>query len=213
MPVEPGTDAALKSALKLPMLTYPAIFVRGSFLGGFDQLTDAVESGNLQEFLVAEWQHFPSSLASRADPVQILRGPRGQSCYAFQLHTYANFIRMLSFLHVALFAVSLTFTWFAPVVVCVIFWIVLVDLSIFVLLGPTPLAPICTVVMLASWRFRGNIVSSIPYKVIFAVYVAEIAANLFCGSGDFAQCIASSGTRHMLSIAIFNSSLLAVFRF
>jgi len=56
---DPLVRATLKTALRYPMLTFPAVFVRGAFIGGLEQLRDATASGSILVLLKAERSVFP----------------------------------------------------------------------------------------------------------------------------------------------------------
>jgi len=177
----PEIKAALKQGLGLPLLSFPAVFVRGAFLGGFEQLQDAISTDSFKDILTQPMCTFPADAAARPDPVKLWVGPRGQSWFAFQLHVYANYVRMLSLLHVVLFAVMMAISDAAPGLATGLLWLVMVDLGIFTLTGPTPLAPVSTLVSLFVWRFRGNAVTSVPYKLIMgAGYVYTMISIVTC---------------------------------
>lgn len=200
----------MKQGLGLPLLSFPVIFVNGAFIGGLEQLQDVLAAGRLETLLNAPRQGFPSGIRTIDDPVQLLTGPRGQPWYCFQLHVYGNVVRMLSLLHVVVFAVALGVNGVSPAAAHVILAITFVDLAIFLLLGPTPVAPICTLVTVCVWRFRGNAVTSLPYKaVIGAAYCLNIGAMLTCSKPKECNARFVAGVSGML----VNSSFLAFFRF
>lgn len=227
---DPEIKAALKQGLGLPMLSFPAVFVRGAFIGGFEQLQDVLALGRLDSLLSAPMSSFPADANAMPDPLQLTVGPRGQRWFAFQLHVYGNFVRMLSLLHVVLFAFMLAAAKAAPGAVTGSIWVVTADLAIFTLLGPTPLAPICTLVTMFVWRFRGNAVTSLPYKcIIGAAYIFSMASILtcnkilggaiyqidqcpkVCGNGGNAEC--PDYFYIQISTMLLNSTFLAFFRF
>jgi len=227
---DPEIKAALKQGLGLPMVSFPAIFVRGAYLGSFEQLQDVISTNRLNDFLIAPMCTFPADARVMPDPVKLLVGPRGQRWFAFQLHVYGNFVRMLSLLHVALFAIMLAVASAAPGLATGMLWVVVVDLTIFALTGPTPLAPVCTLVTMFVWRFRGNAVTSLPYKAIIgAAYIWNIAnvltcSNVFggvlyqidqcpkvCGSQKDQEC--PSTFKIQIGGMLLNSTFLAFFRF
>lgn len=185
--------------------------MNGAFLGGFDQLSDALASGYFTELQMSNRQPFPG-LASVPDPIKLFSGARGQPWYHFQLHVFANFIRALSAVHVITFAVCAALSSSSPAFVQVALWIVIGDLAIFVLFGPTPLAPLCTLVTLVVWRFRGNAVTSLIYKFVFGFYVFLLGGTLLCSEGG-AACVGSGAMNAALGSLLINSALLAVLRF
>lgn len=195
------------------MLTFPSVFVRGAYLGGLEQLRDAAIGGDLDRYLLAERMPFPNDgAAAFADPLKLTTGARGQRWFAFQWHVFANFVRALSLLHVILFAVCLLTTALkVPTVTFIILAVVAIDLTIFVVMGPTPVAPLGTLVTCLVWRSRGNAVTSFPYKVVFAYYVYSLGVELFCGMG--VECMQKTSATARLVGMLINSSFLAFFRF
>lgn len=215
---DPETKEALKQGLGLPMVSFPAVFVRGAFLGSFEQLQDVVSTGRLDEFLIAPMADFPADASAMPDPVKLLVGPRGQRWFAFQLHVYGNFVRMLSLLHVVLFAFMLAIANAAPGLATGMLWVIVVDLAIFTMTGPTPLAPVCTLVTMFVWRFRGNAVTSLPYKAIIgAAYIFNIAGVLTCsnifGGALFKVDKCPDDFKLRIGGMLLNSTFLAFFRF
>lgn len=200
------------SALKVPLLTFPTIFIRGSYLGGMDQLIDAESSGRLDELLRSERVHFPGTATMAIDRLKLCTGPRGQPWYCFQLHAYANFVRVVSAFHVLLFAIWLGVASTVADVAMGIALAIIFDLAVFVILGPTPLAPLCTLATALAWRFRGDAVSSLPYKVVFGVYVFGLSSVLLCGD-RYSECAARTTSRLTISGLLTNSALLAILRF
>ncbi|CAE8626742.1 unnamed protein product [Polarella glacialis] len=75
------TRTVLYRELRLPLVTYPLIFVRGVFLGGSDQLVDALDSGMFDKLLGAPRKPFPTGVFAMPDPLRLLCGPRGQPWY------------------------------------------------------------------------------------------------------------------------------------
>jgi len=207
---DPETKTALKQGLGLPLLSFPVVFVNGAFIGGLEQLQDVLASDRLQTLLDAPRQSFPAGIRAVDDPVQLLAGPRGQPWYCFQLHVYGNVIRILSVLHVVAFAIILAVNSVSPAGAHVLLAIMFIDLAIFLLLGPTPVAPICTLVTVFVWRFRGNAVTSLPYKVVIgAAYCWNIGSILTCSAPKDCDTRLAAGVSAML----VNSSFLAFFRF
>lgn len=230
MASNPEIKTALKQGLGLPMVSLPAIFVRGAFLGSLEQLQDVISTNRLNDVLSAPMRTFPADASVMPDPVKLFVGPRGQRWPGFQMHVYGNFIRMLSLLHVVLFATMLAIAGAAPGVATGMLWVIAVDLFLFTALGPTPLAPLCTLVTIFVWRFRGNAVTSLPYKlVIGAWYLWNIASvmtcnDLFTGAlyqigqcpkvcGDTKDQECPSYFQIHLGGLLLNSTFLAFFRF
>jgi len=99
----------------------------------------------------------------------------------------------------------------SPTAAFVIIVVIVADLLVFVLTGPTPLAPLSTLVTCVVWRGRGNAAPSFPYKVIFAFYVFSLGGDLLCGKGT--ECMAQASFKIRMGTLALNSSLLSVFRF
>jgi len=197
------------------MLSFPAVFVRGAFLGSFEQLRDAISTGRLNILISAPIQTFPANASALHDPVKLLVGPRGQPWYCFQLHVFGNFVRVLSALHVVLFVIMLAVYDAAPGLAKGILCVMGVDLVIFTLFGPTPVAPICTLVTFLSWRIRGNAVTSLPYKAVIGfAYVIGILGALTCTNlMGKAPDSCSTSAKATIGTMLVNSIFLALFRF
>merc|ERR1719336_1016707 len=109
--------------------------------------------GSFDEMLKAERRAFPSRAP---DPVRLLVGPTGQPWYQFQVKVYSTWVRAVSVLHVLFMAVVLATLPTQPMVAKALAWVMAVDIVIFEVLGPTPLAPVSTLAVLLVWRFRGS---------------------------------------------------------
>jgi len=202
-----ATKAGLKSALRLSSLSFPLVFVRAVFLGGMEQLQGVISDGRLGEMLHAEVASTTGGFRRAADPVRLLTGASRQRWYVFQLTVYTNYIRVLSAVHCAIFCLGIlaySCSW-PPWIARAAYWCMLVDLVIFFVSGPTPIAPISTIVIVLIWRSRGNAATSLPYKVVFGYYAYTLGYGLFTEPGTISQ--------GSLSALLLNSLLLAVFRF
>lgn len=169
--VDDRMQKALRTTLRLPIVMFPLVFVRGAYLGSVDRLMCSMATGDFQKLLKANRQKFPSSVP---DPLRLLVGPRGQPWYHFQLHVYSNYARAISGLHVILMAIALATASHQPIVAKVAAWIMAVDCLILLVLGPTPLAPLSTLAVVLVWRFRGQAASSWSYKLRFTLYSAVL---------------------------------------
>ena len=70
----------------------------------------------------------------------------------------------------------------AATAVLVLAAVLAADLSVYCLLGATPLSLIGVVVTSFVWNVRGNAVPCIPYKVVFIVYIVTLVGMLrTCG--------------------------------
>lgn len=207
----------MKTALRLPILTLPLVFVRGAYLGSVDRLMYAEAAGNLDKLLKAEGQLFPSRAP---DPMTLLIDPMGKPWYYFQLHVYSSYVRAVSALHMLLMAVALATASAQPVVAKVAVWLMAVDCLILLVLGPAPLAPISTLAVALVWRFRGSAVSAWPYKLRFSLYsvvllmlllgVEKNAVGDLLGmeEGEF-----GTAGKAVFGACLMNAALITVLRF
>jgi len=212
---EPAVKSVLQQELGLPIITFPVIFVQGAYIGGFDQLQQALETRRFGELQEVPLKRFPSGVGLMADPIRVLSGPRGQPWYCFQLHVYANYVRVISAVHVVCFIAALALKDSSPVLSDMILWIVAIDMLVFTLMGPTPLAILSTMVTILVWRFRGPAVTSIPYKVVPGMtYVLALVFVLVCSDG---QCeipsFLNDSKTGVVAGFITNSAMLAILRF
>ena len=83
--------------------------------------------------------------------------------------------------------------------------VLLIDLSLLVFHGPTPLSPSGTISTYFGWKIRGNATSAIPYKVVFVIYIVTLLPLLLLEKYD-------SIYSAMIGF-IINSSILVIFRF
>jgi len=56
----------------------------------------------------------------------------------------------------------------------VLLWWYTTDLTLTCVFGPSPWSPIGIVCTYIGWRVRGNATFSVPYKVVFAAYLAGL---------------------------------------
>jgi len=215
---EPSNDAisrlALKTALEITSITFPVIVIEGEYYGGLDDIEIFLKSHSLpigseavpnsRKKSAGLIPHSESIRKSDSRPL-LLQPPRGKAPFCFQLYVYSNLIRWISFVHVAVFVASLYTT---PFVTRVLISIICVDLLLFVLIGCTPWAPLQTLLLFTGWKQRGGTATSIPYKVVFAIYLVELGRNVLF-STDFKMDDASK----VFTGLIINSSLLSVLRF
>eukprot|EP00397_Hematodinium_sp_SG-2012_P017657 GEMP01018066.1.p1 GENE.GEMP01018066.1~~GEMP01018066.1.p1 ORF type:complete len:319 (+),score=64.29 GEMP01018066.1:107-1063(+) len=219
----PSDDAlsrqALKISLELSTITFPMIVIKGQYMGGSDDIDvfiredqialvdltpTAPADGAVRDDVDVTIPHSAQLRARNAHPL-LFQAPRSKSVCLFQLYVYGNVIRMISVVHVIAFVVAC----FSPLLVTqIIMWVLSVDLTLFVLFGSTPWAPLQTAVLFAGWPVKGGSATSIPYKAVFAFYIVSLCRNvLFCH--DAKTC----GKPVHFAGLIINSALLALFRF
>jgi glutaredoxin len=200
-----GRDVSdLKTTLGVPIMAFPAIFVRGRYIGSVDKLEDAMQSGLLDELLAMPMD----PLGKLPDPMTLTVAARGGTIFAFQRYIYGNWTRawhlvqVLCFLAIAaLVQAQVASDSLVPALV----YLLLLDWVLFIVLGPVP-APLGTLCLALVWRFRGPAVPAVPYKVRQAAYVAAF----YTIARDFNLTIVELG---VLGAHIANSAYIAFFRF
>ena len=226
-----ATGAAERSALELtlglPTITFPSIFVKGVFVGGADDLQELVDEGSLPELLAATSTPLQagsvpvSEQQKRLQAPQLCRAPGGGRWWQpMQLTCYANQIRLVSFVHVVIFSLSLLLIVLGQNVAAIAVMSVLaVDAVIFILHGASPFGPLGVITTRLCWRWRGSAVTSIPYKVVWGIYLGTLVPMiLLCGGedGPWSGCAENLDTAaHKASLTLFivNSGSLAALRF
>ena len=123
---------------------------------------------------------------------------------------WANSIRLLSLVHVILFALCILLRALDQMVlVHVIGWVIFVDLVLFVLHGAHPIAPLSTLCTALIWKRKGSAVVILPYKAVFVAYLLALGRLAFNSQG----AENASEFNSVLIGGIINSSMLAVTRF
>jgi hypothetical protein len=238
-----GTPTGLKKAIKMPLLTYPVVVIKGRWVGGADDLhrlaaADDAERGNaageggegsssrctLSRMVAAERPTassaptvgWASNLTELAAP-QLLHPPRDGRWWFFQLHTYTNVVRLLAAFHLLLGVVSLALAETGhPVGAAAVLWYLFVDTALYIVTG-CPLSPLSALATWWVWARRGNTTSVLPYKFTFCIYIYFFLGQgvLACPSGLGAACTRQydDAYRGMLLTLIGNSALLAILRF
>ena len=137
-----------------------------------------------------------------------------------QLSCYANQIRLVSAVHASLFALVLLLTWFGttPVVSIGLLIVFILDAGLFIVHGSSPFAVLGVPTTWFVWRSRGPVVTSIPYKVVWTVYLATlIPMVLDCGDAEpLGSCLPPlNTTAQQTSLVLFtgNSAMLGALRF
>lgn len=202
-------------------LTFPQIVVKGYYVGGSNNIIDFIEKkefeGILQNSHAAllksgkvTW--YPSLKSDAVNP-KLLKVPTMKNSwyphwpwYTFQWVMYLNMLRYISILHI-IFMTSSLFLLQAEYYLAanVILWFLTCDLTMFIIFGPAPFSLIGSVCYYFLWKIRGNVTSTIPYKVVFSFYIGSFLSYLMKESKE--------PTDSVLILPIFNSVLLAVFRF
>jgi glutaredoxin len=191
----------LKTALGVAMISFPAIFVRGMYLGSYDKLEDAQRSGDLEKLL----QMPMNPLAKIPDPVNLCRDARGGSIWSFQRYVNGNFIRAFHLFQILLLILLAGMAGTGSPFALGIAYFLLIDWAIFVVLGPVP-APICTLILAVIWKARGPSVPAVPYKILQALQSVGLYNILKDNEFTLLEKAAVTGW-------ITNSSFIVLFRF
>jgi glutaredoxin len=227
----PGRNA-LKQALGHPEVSFPTIFVRGRYFGGASDLCALHDAGGIDALVATPRVPFAVGRVSRGAP-QFLRpagvGPglcdSSERWCSFQMKAYANVVRIVSVLHIIGFALFLLLgsaiggSAGVGAAMILAFFLAL-DMTLFVLFGPTPLSPMGDLATWIVWDWRGEPVPAVPYKVVFVAYIVMLVRILSqCGlwqehSGGVVECAEHENNwQGSIVAAITNSALLAAFRF
>jgi magnesium-transporting ATPase (P-type) len=217
--------------LNLGDVTFPQIIIRGVYIGGCDDLQTCISTGLFSSLLSKEhlisspvsrisWE--PSLLKRSATP-DLLQVPTTlytkskwySKFYLFNWHMYSNLVRYISMVHAIMFLILLVLykpmkanNNSAQILGNLIFNILIFDLIILVCLGPSPFSISGFLGTYFGWKYKGNVTSSIPYKVVFGAYLLYMFPLLF---GD--NSIHSSSALAIYIGSFINSSILVVFRF
>ena len=218
------TRLALQVVAGLPEVTFPFIVINGVYYGGTDDVIgdpdlkcalNAANTNTRQPHLSSPIQWSPPFTESRklnlVEPPTGLRGVfLGRSKMCTHTKVWANSIRLLSLVHVILFALCILLRALDQMVlVHVIGWVIFVDLVLFVLHGAHPIAPLSTLCTALIWKRKGSAVVILPYKAVFVAYLLALGRLAFNSQG----AENASEFNSVLIGAIINSSMLAVTRF
>jgi glutaredoxin len=191
----------LKTALGVPLISYPAIFVKGMYIGSYDKLEDAQRNGDLQKFLSMPM----NPLAKSPDPLNLCRDARGGSIWSFQTYVNSNFVRAFHLFQIILLFVLGGLAGTGSPFALLIAYALLVDWVIFILLGPVP-SPFCTLLLAVVWKVRGPPVPAVPYKGVQLTYVVGLVLILQDNEFTLLEKLTVSGW-------ISNSAMIVLFRF
>lgn len=228
---------ALKVAMRVPMLTWPVVFIRGSLVaGGGEAVATMHKQNGLAEAIGAEKAVFaaPRPLPSEAHPRPLLlQQAGGGSWLGCQTRIYGNVLRGIALLQIALLAPAHVMSNRGVYAVSIPIQLLLaIDAFFFCLFGPTPLAPLGSLATLLVWHRRGTVAPLLPYKITFAgLYFLMNAIAVGCqldatglgtgGSGGngtetssengpLCSLVQSDGLVYTM---LSNSAFLAIFRF
>jgi len=228
---------ALARTLGVSAVSFPAVFIQGKYIGGADAVSklhnsnmlfaatnkDRTPMAPIGTAMVKTKPVFFSQLAGSHAHVET-DGPCDASTsrwYCFQTKSFAQVIRGMSFIHVAILILILlcgeSNSLMALNVAAVVVVLFLVDLIMYVVFGATPLTVAGNVTTYFVWNFKGNAVPAVPYKVVWFVYILAIVRSItICNNYDNVQLCWLNNTveyRVGLTSGIVNSGFLAVFRF
>jgi glutaredoxin len=193
----------LKTTLGVPIMAFPAIFVRGRYIGSFDKLEDASNTGLLDELLALPMD----PLAKLPDPMKLFVAARGGSIFSFQRYLYGNWVRLWHLIQLVSFFAFLALNEMEGMSWVMTGWayFLVFDWVVFIALGPVP-APLGTLCLLIVWKFRGPAVPAVPYKIRQFGYVTLINGMMYDRSLNTLE-------QGVLFGHIINSGFITFFRF
>lgn len=211
-------------------MSFPQIIIRGRYIGGSDDLELLINNNQfnklilmnhieyLNENQLIEW--YEPLLASSLKP-NLFQVPGDSKYfskwYCFQFYMYSNLVRYISIFHTIILSISLIII---PLIsnndktnsnlhsfLQAIISILLVDILIILIFGPSPLSLSGSISTYFCWKYKGNITSSLPYKFVWSIYIFALAPFLFENN------LTSDGAIASITSILTNSILLVVFRF
>jgi hypothetical protein len=207
-------------------VTYPAVFVHGAWLpGGYQELQKLHDNGGLHEIL-CDKQEFKAAVQPLAEEDIPKMPTKPQLCHqagggpwlTFQTRMYGNVLRGIAFLQLCvLVPAHLMNTDSMRNYSIPLLLVLFVDSFIFVVMGPTPIAPLGMLSTSIVWRRRGAIVPALPYKVTFLFYVIASMACIVCPhsgeDGSVCKLLNSFSSDNLVYTLMVNSIYLTIFRF
>ena len=132
-----------------------------------------------------------------------------------QTHVYSNVLRLWSLFHVILLLLIWIFLQLNIniYIVVLIIWILTIDIFMFEILGSNPFSFLSTLSTIIIWKRRGNAVTSIPYKVVFFIYLNALIKILYDIHFVSINSVNTNVNKILILSAIVNSSMLALTRF
>jgi glutaredoxin len=231
-----GTDRswryAVGASLNLGDLTFPQLIIRGVYVGGCDNLRDGIDRGMLASWMsrnpvdsspeeVIMWEPELLKEANTPKLFQVATIPSTRNkwyskFYLFNWHMYSNLVRYISLFHVVCLVLLLLVykpmkddNAAAKAVGNIVFCVFFIDLVMLVLFGPSPFSMSGGLATLFGWKYKGNVTSAVPYKVVFAAYLFSMIPLLLKDDESI-----HSGTALGVYIgSVINSTVLVVFRF
>ena len=236
-----GTDSCTRSALSSVLgrqgITFPVIIVKNIYIGGWDDyyrsehefrsmLTRPRRTRNV------DWQ--PDLLHDYLYPKYLLNLPwidvtQVWHCtttgdnddtivgrwYCFQWYIYSNMVRYISAIHVAWLTISLVLLSFphTHIVGLIFTYLFTIDLAGLVVHGIAPFSFSGVLALSMGWRVKGSLTCSIPYKVVWLIYLCSIFPLLARATLLNQSNTISAAGMAMLATFILNSLLLSVSRF
>jgi glutaredoxin len=231
-----GTDRAWRhavgSSLNLGDLTFPQLIIRGVYVGGCDNLRDGISRGLLPVWISREavpsfndqlvtWE--PELLQEALTPkifhvatVPFTKAKWYSKFYLFNWHLYSNLVRYISLFHVICFVLLLILykpmksdNSSAELFGNIVFLLLSIDLLMLVIFGPSPFSMSGCLATYFGWKYKGNVTSAVPYKVVFASYLFSLLPLVVGKDASL-----SSGTALGVYLgSVVNSTVLVVFRF
>ena len=220
---------ALKKLLAKPSISFPVIIIDGIFHGGSDDVVDNSDTiiniiKTNKELLTIksgheniEWSPYIQE-NSKFKPFVPPGGKNKSMRLLFcnvQTHVYSNVLRLWSLFHVILLLLIWIFLQLNIniYIVVLIIWILTIDIFMFEILGSNPFSFLSTLSTIIIWKRRGNAVTSIPYKVVFFIYLNALIKILYDIHFVSINSVNTNVNKILILSAIVNSSMLALTRF
>lgn len=198
---------ALRMMLDVPVLTWPAVFIRGVHLpGGGEAVARLHKAGELVGRIGAARAEFaPTLVEPPVHPRPLLfHQAGGGSWRGCQTRIYGNVLRGIAVLQIALLLPAHELTQRGhPALAIPLLLLLAVDALLFCLAGPTPWSPLGNLATLVVWRRRGAVAPLGPYKVtVGGLYLLMNVAGVIC---RLPPSTATSG-----AIVVANTSAVSV---
>ena len=215
---------ALKKILKVPAISFPIVIIDKVFHGGSDDvyensknIIDIIKDKNALSMTSGEiaW----SSYIREKSKFNFFTPPGGKNkasmLFCCQTKVFSNVIRMWSLFHVVCFSIILLLLNLSanPSIIAFFIWFITIDILMFELHGSNPFSILSTLSTIIIWQRRGNAVTSVPYKVVFFIYLNALVKILYEIHFSSIAALNSNANKILILSAIINSSMLALTRF
>ena len=215
---------ALKKILKVPSISFPIIIIDKVFHGGSDDVNenskniiDIIKNKNPLPLTSEEIAWSPYIQEKSKFNFFTPPGGKNKSSMLFccQTKVFSNVIRLWSLFHVVFFSIILLLSNLnaSPSIIVFFIWFMTIDILMFEIHGSNPFSILSTLSTIIVWQRRGNAVTSVPYKVVFFIYLTALVKILYEIHFISIGSLNSNANKISILSAIVNSSMLALTRF